>query len=136
MAISTNTLRILALEKLGAVFNQISHPLSYTPRRFVTNPDTNQMIIIETDHNAYTEETKQQRKLQMAEEMREAAGEDEQDLANEMAEAFLSENLPEEMFGAPKAGPGMWASCIRVLDPIGGKTIQTINLEQNEAAMR
>ena len=36
------------------------------------------MIIIETDHNAYTEDTKQQRKIQMAEEMREAAGEDEQ----------------------------------------------------------
>jgi hypothetical protein len=36
------------------------------------------MIIIETDHNAYTEDTKQQRKVQMAEEMREAAGEDEQ----------------------------------------------------------
>ena len=42
--------------------------------------------MIETDHNAYTEETKQQRKLQMADEMREAAGEDEMDLANEMAE--------------------------------------------------
>lgn len=35
-----------------------------------------------------------QRKIQMAEEMREAAGEDEQELANEMAEAFLTENLP------------------------------------------
>ena len=72
----------------------------------------------------------------MAEEMREAAGEDEQELANEMAEAFLSENLPENVFGAPKAGPGMWASCIRVLDPINGDTVQQINLEQNEAALR
>lgn len=36
------------------------------------------MILIETDHNAYTEDTKSQRKIQMAEEMREAAGEDEQ----------------------------------------------------------
>ena len=34
------------------------------------------MIVIETDHNAYTEDTKNQRKIQMAEEMREAAGED------------------------------------------------------------
>ena len=53
-----------------------------------------------------------------------------------MAEAFLSENLPENMFGAPKAGPGMWASCIRVLDPSEGNTLQQINLEQNEAAVR
>ena len=103
--------------------------------------------MIETDHNAYTEGTKQSRKLQMAEEMKEvilieffreinfflvkffreinyfkiifqAAGEDEQELANEMAEVFLNENLPEEIFGAPKAGAGMWASCIRVMDPI------------------
>ena len=56
--------------------------------------------------------------LQMADEMREAAGEDEMELANEMAEAFLSEDLPETVFGAPKAGPGQWASCVRLLDPI------------------
>lgn len=68
--------------------------------------------------------------------MREAAGEDEMELANEMAEAFLSESLPENVFGAPKAGPGMWASCVRVLDPIQGETVQQIHLEQNEAAMR
>ena len=59
VAISTNTLRILALEKLGAIFNQNSYPLDFTPRRFVVHPETNHLILIETDHNAYTEETKQ-----------------------------------------------------------------------------
>ena len=59
--------RILALEKLGAVFNQVSWPLQYTPRRFVIHPESSNLITIETDHNAYTEETKQQRKQQMAE---------------------------------------------------------------------
>lgn len=78
VAISTNTLRILALEKLGAVFNQAAYPLDFTPRKFVLHPESATLIVIETDHNAYTEETKQSRKLQMAEEMREAAGEDEQ----------------------------------------------------------
>ena len=72
----------------------------------------------------------------MAEEMREAAGEDEQELANEMAEVFLNENLPENIFGAPKAGSGMWASCVRIVDPMQGKSVQKIPLEQNEAAMR
>jgi len=61
--------RILALEKLGAVFNQVSTPLQYTPRRFVISPETSSLVIIETDHNAYTAETTQQRKQQMAEEM-------------------------------------------------------------------
>ncbi|XP_037069404.1 splicing factor 3B subunit 3-like [Pollicipes pollicipes] len=135
VAISTNTLRILALEKLGAVFNQMSYPLEYTPRKFAIHQDSGHLVIIETDHNAYTEETKQARKLQMAEEMKEAAGEEEAELADEMAQAFLSENLPETMFGAPKAGPGMWASVIRVMEPADGRTTHLTRLEQNEAAL-
>lgn len=135
VAISTNTLRILALEKLGAVFNQITYPLEYTPKRFVVHNDTSRIIISETDHNAYTEETKTLRKKQMADEMREAAGEDEQELANEMADSFINEVLPEEIFSAPKAGYGMWASQIRIMDPVTGQTLFKVPLEQNEAIM-
>lgn len=134
VAISTNTLRILALEKLGAVFNQVAFPLQYTPRKFVIHPETNNLILIETDHNAYTEATKAQRKQQMAEEMVEAAGEDERELAAEMAAAFLNENLPEAIFGAPKAGAGQWASLVRLVNPIQGSTLDQVQLEQNEAA--
>ncbi|KAI4826005.1 hypothetical protein KUCAC02_021664, partial [Chaenocephalus aceratus] len=134
VAISTNTLRILALEKLGAVFNQVAFPLQYTPRKFVIHPETNNLILIETDHNAYTEATKAQRKQQMAEEMVEAAGEDERELAAEMAAAFLNENLPEAIFGAPKAGAGQWASLVRLINPIQGTTLDLVQLEQNEAA--
>lgn len=66
--------RILALEKLGAVFNQVSFPLQYTPRKFVIHPESNNLIVIETDHNAYTEATKAQRKQQMAEVMGQGTG--------------------------------------------------------------
>lgn len=135
VAISTNTLRILALEKLGAVFNQITYPLEYTPKRFVIHNDSSRLIISETDHNAYTEETKNLRKQQMADEMKEAAGEDEQELANEMADSFLNEVLPEDIFSAPKAGYGMWASQIRIMDPVTGQTMFKVPLEQNEAIM-
>lgn len=55
------------MEKLGAVFNQVAFPLQYTPRKFVIHPETNNLVVIETDHNAYTEATKAQRKQQMAE---------------------------------------------------------------------
>ena len=55
---------------------------------------------------------------------------------NEMAAVFLDENLPENVFGAPKAGSGNWASCIRIMDPIRGKSVQKIKLDQNDAAMR
>ena len=68
--------------------------------------------------------------------MVEAAGEEEQQLAQEMAAAFINENLPEDVFGAPKAGSGMWASLIRIVNPITGRTIEKIALEQNEAAYR
>jgi len=134
VAISSNTLRILALEKLGTVFNQISHSLEYTPRKFVIHQESGNLIVIETDHNAYTELMKQQRKKQMAEEIVEAAAEEEQELAAEVASSFLEENLSEAVFGSPKAGSGMWASQIRVLNPSQGRTLQKIQLEQNEAA--
>ena len=59
--------RILALEKLGAVFNQVSTALQYTPKKFVIHPESGNLVVIETDHNAFTDETELQRKQQMAE---------------------------------------------------------------------
>ena len=135
VAIASNTLRILALEKLGAVFNQTSFPLEYTPRKYVVH-ESGRMIMIETDHNAYTMETKLERRHQIAQEMRDAATEEEQELAHQMADAFLNEDLPESEFGAPKAGAGMWASVIRIIDPTTGHTLHMIRLPQNEAALR
>lgn len=69
-------------------------------------------------------------------EMVEAAGEDERELAAEMAAAFLNENLPESIFGSPKAGSGQWASVVQVMNPIQGTVYDQIQLEQNEAAFR
>ena len=134
VAISTNTLRILALEKLGTVFNQTVIPLQYTPRKLVLHPPSKNVILIETEHNAYTEETKIARKNQMAREMIEAALDDEEQLACEMAQAFLGENLPEDIFGGPKAGVGTWASVIRIVNPSSQKTVFKLSLGQNEAA--
>lgn len=68
--------------------------------------------------------------------MEEAAGEDEKNLAKEMAEDFLSEDLPERIYGAPKAGAGMWASLIRFMNPVTGHTHCEVPLDQNEAAIR
>ncbi len=68
--------------------------------------------------------------------MKEAAGPDEQELAQEMADAFLNEDLPENMFGAPKAGAGMWAGLLRLMDPIEGKSLFVHRFDQNDAAIR
>lgn len=59
--------RILALEKLGAVFNQVATPLRCTPRKFVIHSPSNSLIIIETDHNSYTDTSKEEKKQQLAE---------------------------------------------------------------------
>lgn len=135
VAISANTLRILALEKLGAVFNQVATPLRYTPRKFVIHPRSNSLLIIESDHNAFTDTVREEKKQQIAEEMVEAAGDDEKELAAQMAAEFLNEDLSEQQFGAPKAGPAMWASLLRMIDPIKGETVDAVRLEQNESAV-
>ncbi|KAF8564203.1 hypothetical protein P879_08613 [Paragonimus westermani] len=137
VAICENSLRIMALEKLGAVFNQTSYPLQYTPRRMVFHPESNLAYIIETDHNAYTDEVKEQRKRQMSEKMIASAtggSAEEVQLAKDSAAAFLAESLPENIFGAPKAGPGMWASLLRCLNPLDGSTLHLVRFPQNEAA--
>ena len=41
VAISSNSLRVLALQKLGTNFNQSSIPLQYTPRKFCIHPPSN-----------------------------------------------------------------------------------------------
>ena len=92
-------------------------PLQYTPRKLEVHPPTGNLILIETDHRAFTEASKAQRKQHMAEEMVGTAGEEEQEAAAQAAESFLSEELPETVFGAAKAGPGMWASCLRIMHP-------------------
>lgn len=49
------------------VYFQVSFPLEYTPRKFVVHAETAKIIMLETEHNAYTEDTKKQRRVQMAE---------------------------------------------------------------------
>lgn len=134
VAISVNTLRILALEKLGAVFNQEIRQLKYTPRKFAINLENNLLYLIETDHLSYTDQTKQERKQELAEQMIRDADTDEKKLAIEMANVFIQTKLSEQTFGAPKALPGMWASTIRIMDPLSKDLKGLIELEQNEAA--
>lgn len=142
VAISANTLRIIALEKLGAVFNQEIRPLKYTPRKFAIDTDQNLLFVIQTDHMSFTDEVKQQRKQQMAQQMIQDAAPDVKQLAMEMANAFIETKLPEQTFGEPKAAPGTWASAIHIMDVGGGVANKEaasairgiVELDQNEAA--
>lgn len=132
VCISGNTLRIVMLERLGELFNQTTAPLRYTPRKFIVHPVTNQLVIVESDHNAYPHKEKMDLLATLnidedADEEGKKKGEgDEGDEEKETAqEAFV---------GAPQAGEGKWASCIRILDPVTLETTFLLELEDNEAA--
>lgn len=64
--INISAFRILSLEKLGAVFNQAVYPLDYTPRRMIIHKASGNLIVIETDHAAFTAKGKQERRKQLA----------------------------------------------------------------------
>nr|KAJ3423303.1 Splicing factor 3B subunit 3 [Polyrhizophydium stewartii] len=120
VAIAGNTLRILNPERLGNVFNQISIPLKYTPRRFIFDEVSRNFIIVESDNGTYcpSDRTK----------ILDSKSADAEEEGN------VPEELPVEIFGLPKAPQGKWASCIRVLNPIHGETSFIEELDDNEAA--
>ncbi|CAG8439417.1 6787_t:CDS:10 [Acaulospora morrowiae] len=120
VAISANTLRIFAVEKLGTVFNQAFIQLKYTPRHFILHPISRNFVVIESEHNTYSP-TEKAKALEV-----------------KVQNGFQFDpnllDLPPETFGLPKAEVGKWASCIRVINPFQGETVSLIELEDNEAA--
>ncbi|KAI9090485.1 CPSF A subunit region-domain-containing protein [Phlyctochytrium arcticum] len=120
VAIEGNSLHIITIEKLTNVFNHASIPLSYTPRRFIHHPAGNHFVIIEADTNTWCPADKQKRLAEREAEMEEGD------------EAAVE--LPPEHFGLPKAEPGKWASCIRVVNPFTSESVQVLELDDNEAA--
>ncbi|KAI7862693.1 CPSF A subunit region-domain-containing protein [Spinellus fusiger] len=120
VAVAGNTLRIFTVEKLGAVFNQVSIPLKYTPRRFALHAPTKTFVVVESDHATYSPEEKKN------------------GLAIKEKEGFEIDedivNLDPAQFGHVRAGRGKWASCIRLIEPFHGETLHEIELEENEAA--
>lgn len=120
VAVAGNTLRIFTVEKLGEIFNQVAIPLKYTPRKFVLHPATKSFVVIETDHATYSPE---QIKKGLAEKEKEGIEYDSSIM-----------DLDPAQFGHIRNVAGKWASCIRLLDPFSGETLQLIELEDNEAA--
>jgi len=130
VAIAGNTLRILSLDKLGDAFNAESIPLRYTPRKLATHSVSGHLVIIETDHNAYNEEEKAQ--------LYEAVGVTPPVPAGTVVDADDEEAegmLMESKIGVPRAQPGKWASCIRLVDPVTRQTLSVLELGDNEAAL-
>ncbi|GBE87385.1 Pre-mRNA-splicing factor RSE1 [Sparassis crispa] len=118
IGIAGNTLRILQVPKHGSELKQNSAPLSYTPRKIVSHPENHYLYLIESDHRTWSESaarsqlTKQQEGLLLSGEIGKGLG----NLLN------------------VKAPAGIWASCIRIVDPVQNNTVAVIPLDNNEAA--
>lgn len=66
MMVKSLVCRIIAVDKLGAAFNFVNHSLKFTPRKMVAHPAASSLMIIETDHSAYTDITSTKKKNDMA----------------------------------------------------------------------
>ena len=129
VAIAGNTLRILSLDKLGDAFNAEAMPVRYTPRKVAVHSVSNNLVIIEADHRAFTADEKAH--------IYEATGvapplpADAPPPEDEEEEGALTESA----IGVPRAPAGKWASCIRVVEPTTRQTLSVIELAENEAAV-
>eukprot|EP00439_Symbiodinium_sp_Y106_P084816 s629_g26.t1 len=144
VAISGNTLRILACERLGELFNQTVMNLSYTPRRFVPLPpavlpppgqpttDPIMLAILEADHNAYNEETKREIRAALKKIRLTKTVDDELD---DVKDEDDEEDLPEAQVGTFKAGEGKWGSCVRIVNPSNLLPVFKLDLDIDEAAL-
>ncbi|KAI9279118.1 CPSF A subunit region-domain-containing protein [Sporodiniella umbellata] len=120
VAVAGNTLRIFTVEKLGNVFNQVSIPLKYTPRKFALHAPTRTFVIVESDHATFSPSEKAKGIIEKENE----GFEIDDDITN----------LDPLQFGHVRNAAGKWASCIRLVEPFEGKTLEMIELEENEAA--
>lgn len=120
IGISGNTLRIFTIPKLGEKLKQDSTPLTYTPRKIVGYPYAPIFYTIEADHRTYGPKA-----IERIVSEKKAAG--------DKVDTSLLE-LPFEEFGRPRAGAGHWASLVRVIDPLTNDTVQTLELDEDEAA--
>jgi splicing factor 3B subunit 3 len=128
VAVTGDTLRILATERLGELFNQTVHPVRYTPRKFSRISAAPSVVaVIETDHNAVSHETAEASMPDMA------MDEDNEDEDEEDVEA--AKEKKKVLIGPPKANqPGKWASCIRLMEAVNGDTLDIKEFDEGEAA--
>lgn len=104
------------------MFNQRVYPLTYTPRKALVYPGTAFFVVIETDHNVSTRSSRDRTRVESKMDVDSAPQQQQQ------------QHPADSVVGAPQAGMGRWASCVRLLDAVSGRTLSLIDLDENEAA--
>lgn len=150
VAVAGNTLRIVTIDNLGAMYNQTALPLRYTPRK-MCRLGASDMVVIESDHNEFcqAERAEVEKKYAAAlngssdgsgsgEDMDvdggAAAGEHKGSNGEGSAEEEEEEGTVLPVRGPVPAMEGRWASCVRVMDVASGQTKCVLELPANEAA--
>ncbi|KAI0349483.1 hypothetical protein OH77DRAFT_1594212 [Trametes cingulata] len=120
VGVSGSVLRLFRDLKLGTKLTQDIISLDNTPRKFVAHPTNALLYLVEGDHRAYST----------------SAAEIELEKLHANGASFDRDilELPQRVFGRPKAPAGTWKSCIRVIDPAARRTVHVIELDNNEAA--
>lgn len=125
VAVTGATLRIFTVDNLGEQFNQTVVPLKYSPRKLCRLPNSKQVVVIESDHNEYSDVERA-----ALSKSSDAMVTDKQDGDQDGEE----ESTIIPLRGPVPSADGKWASCIRVLEPISGTTLDLLELTNNEAA--
>jgi len=112
VGISGNFLRIFAFDKLGEIFNQTILPLRYSPRKMEIEPSSQSLVVLEYDHNAFPIAKRQEIKKAL--------------------DFMETEETSEREVGTPMAGEGLWACCLRIVEPTSLETTHLLEIENNE----
>ncbi|EJD52535.1 hypothetical protein AURDEDRAFT_111199 [Auricularia subglabra TFB-10046 SS5] len=113
-----STIKIFQITKIGQRLKHEVMPLSYTPRKIAVHPMNGLFYIAESDHRTHSQEA--------------VHGALQQPDLKKYDRDVLE--LPPEVFGHPRAPAGIWASCVRIVNPVELTTIYRLDLDNNEAA--
>lgn len=116
VAISGNSLRIIAVERLGENFTHQVMNLKYTPSKMHIHPETNYLVILEKDHNCFSTKARDDLK---------------QEIVTKTGDTDYLE-ADESKIGYPRAGVNKFASCIRIVDPYHLQTLYLEEFQDNE----
>jgi len=115
VGIKDKHLKIFKIENLGELFSQSLMPLKYIPRKILCHAESQNIIIMEGMHRAYS------------------------DSENLRALSQLREKYPDEPHYSEDyklvAPEGIWASCIRIVSPFSLTTSDLHELKNNETAI-
>eukprot|EP00037_Helgoeca_nana_P016235 m.152812 g.152812 ORF g.152812 m.152812 type:complete len:1222 (+) comp23416_c0_seq1:49-3714(+) len=139
VAIARDSLRILSLERLGAVFNTTKTKLPHTPRKFAVDEASSTLIVVDGDHHAGAGPAATPAAAEM--ELDGPANGAPPPVppppvhgAAAAAPGSASEPL-EGVLGVQRAGANHWTGNVRVIDPAESAVLSSVPLDPNEIAV-